>query len=128
VVDERLATYRDTILNAVQEVEVALEQERRADARLAEAQRTLELREQIYTQQHLRYLNGNDTFPNLLNARQSVDSGREEVLQTRLELYQARVALHRALGGRISAPVNMDIVGAGRTAPPKYKRILDHEQ
>lgn len=112
VVDERLATYRNTILNAVQEVEVALEQERRAEARLTEAQRTLELRKQIYSRQHLRYLNGNDTFLNLLNARQSLDSGREDVLQTRLELYQARVALHRALGGRMTAPQQSISIGA----------------
>ncbi|MCA1796375.1 MAG: efflux transporter outer membrane subunit [Geobacteraceae bacterium] len=111
VVDERLATYRDTILSAVQEVEMALEQERRARARLVEAQRTHELREQIYISQRLRYLNGNDTFLNLLNARQSLDSGREDVLQTRLELYQARVALHRALGGRVTAPEHIDSIG-----------------
>ncbi|MFO7831957.1 MAG: efflux transporter outer membrane subunit [Desulfuromonadaceae bacterium] len=108
VVDERLATYRDTVLSAVQEVEVALEQERRAETRLSEAQRTLELRSQIYTQQRLRYLNGNDTFVNLLNASQSLDSGRHDVLQARLDVYQARVALHRALGGRITALADMD--------------------
>ena len=117
VVDERLATYRDTILNAVQEVEVALEQERRAHARLIEAQRTLGLRTRIHTQQRLRYLNGNDSFLNLLDARQSLDSGCHDVLQARLNVYQARVALHRALGGRITAPVNMDIVGGGRSVP-----------
>jgi len=123
VVDERLATYRDTILNAVQEVEVALEQERRARARLVEAQRTLELREQIYTSQRLRYLNGNDTFLNLLNARQSLDSGREDVLQTRLELYQARVALHRALGGRLTALEDIGNMGAQSSVSENYKGI-----
>jgi len=117
VVAERLATYRDTVLSAVQEVEVALEQERRARTRLNEAQRTLGLRTRIHAQQRLRYLNGNDTFLNLLDARQSLDSGRHDVLQARLDVYQARVALHRALGGRITAPVNMDIVGGGRSVP-----------
>jgi NodT family efflux transporter outer membrane factor (OMF) lipoprotein len=117
VVDERLAAYRDTVLSAVQEVEVALEQERRAWNRLREARRTLELRTRIHTQQRLRYLNGNDTYLNLLNARQSLDSGRQDVLQTRLELYQARVALHRALGGRITEAQNTQPVKAQHTVP-----------
>jgi outer membrane protein TolC len=98
---------------------VALEQERRARIRLREARRTLELRAQIHTQQRLRYLNGNDTYLNLLNARQSLDSGRQDVLQTRFELYQARVALHRALGGRITEPQNTQPVKAQYAVPAK---------
>jgi NodT family efflux transporter outer membrane factor (OMF) lipoprotein len=126
VVEERLATYRDTVLSAVQEVEVALEQERRARIRLDEARRTLELRTQIYTQQRLRYLNGNDTYLNLLNARQSLDSGRQDVLQNRLELYKARVALHRALGGRMAA-YNNDIPESGFATAAELEKDITHE-
>lgn len=130
VVDERLAAYRATVLRAVQEVEVALEQERRARVRLNEAQRTLELRSRIHAQQRFRYLNGNDTYINLLDARQSLDSGRQDVLQTRFELYQSRVALHRALGGRITAMENINPQESrgGMSDELQPKRITYHEQ
>lgn len=99
VVDERLATYKNTVYTAFKEVEDALAQEKwqekYIDARTTqlEASRT-SLREAIS-----RYSQGLDTYLPVLTALLSVQDLELSMATDRTNLLLYRVALHRALGG-----------------------------
>lgn len=97
--DEALASYRQTVLNAFAEVEQALTNSR---AIREELESLAEAAEQAAAAQRLaeiRYVEGLEDFPTVLQARTRAFSAEEELLQGQLAVLEAQVDLYMALGG-----------------------------
>lgn len=107
--DERLATYEQTVLTAVKEVEDALATELGQRDRLAALQSQLRAAHKALAEARSRYLGGVDaTYLSMLRALTSVQSLERTLVQERTELVTNRIDLHVALGGawtsRLASP------------------------
>jgi len=99
VVDERLAEYRETVLNAIREVEDALISEEKLREHLIALNRNLELSRNSYREAVSRYRNGLiDYLPVLVELVRFQTLERDQI-EAQLTLLQNRIDLHRALGG-----------------------------
>jgi len=99
VVSENLNNYGQTVLNALGEVEDALELERRQRDYLASLNQQLELSRRTVERIKDGYLNGATAYLDILQALVSQQSLERSQLQARRELLQNRIALCRALAG-----------------------------
>ncbi|WP_430462795.1 efflux transporter outer membrane subunit [Thalassolituus sp. LLYu03] len=97
VLDEALAAYQQTLLEAALEVQQALLDEKEAAASLDSLNRQLELARKTEAFQDNRYRKGVGDFLSLLNARESVLSLEQKVLSARWTQVQARIQLFRAV-------------------------------
>jgi multidrug efflux system outer membrane protein len=91
--------YRATVLNAFKEVEDALasiEQERRRQAQLQQAEAAERLALDLARERYLKGLTG---FLDVLSAERSLLARRQALIETRARLAGQRVALYKALGG-----------------------------
>jgi multidrug efflux system outer membrane protein len=91
--------YRATVLNAFKEVEDALasiEQERRRQAQLQQAEAAEKLALDLARERYLKGLTG---FLDVLSAERSLLARRQALIETRARLAGQRVALYKALGG-----------------------------
>lgn len=102
--EELLANYRQAIVAAFADVEVALnagarlaEQAALQDEALVQAQRVLTLAES-------RYRAGAEALPVLLDAQRTLTTTQDLAVQIRLARLQAAVSLYRALGGGWAVP------------------------
>ena len=99
VVDERLAEYRETVLNAIREVEDALISEEKLREHLVALTQNLELSRNSYREAVSRYRNGLiDYLPVLVELVRFQTLERDQIA-AQLTLLQTRIDLHRALGG-----------------------------
>lgn len=96
-VEENLASYQQTLLEAALEVQQALLSEREAGATLASLQRQLALARKTEAFQDNRYRKGVGDFLSLLNARQDVLDLEQKVLNARWSQVQNRIQLFRAV-------------------------------
>ena len=101
--DQSFITYRQTVLNALQEVETALiasgkeEEHRRALVEAVGANRkAVDLATMLYTQGHTDFLN-------VLNAQRSLYASEDALVQSTGSVSTNLVALFKALGGGWSA-------------------------
>ena len=101
-VDERLANYKKTVLTAMKEVETAIMQEQKRAQELQAIGEQLKQQRLLCAQQQQRYLSGEDSYLSLLGAQQTLTLLQQQQLQMHRDLLLARVALHRALGGRVA--------------------------
>lgn len=97
--DERLASYRGIVLDAVREVEDALVRERYQVEHLASLDRQLEASNQTYQEAIERYRSGLSDYLPALSAITSSQALENSVVEQRLQYLIIRVALYRALGG-----------------------------
>jgi NodT family efflux transporter outer membrane factor (OMF) lipoprotein len=96
---ENLATYRETVLIAVKEVEDALVREAKQHQHLAALQRQIEVAGKALEQAVERYRKGlNDYLPVLTQLASTQRLARDQITQ-QTALIRYRIALHRALGG-----------------------------
>jgi len=101
VVDEALAAYRNTVLSALKDVEDALMLEDKVEDQLEALRNELELARQTLSAARNRYANGLSDYLNVTSALISVQSlERDEITQI-ANLFKARIALHKALGGQL---------------------------
>ena len=98
VVDEQVAEYALTVLEAVQEVRNALTRERHQQETIQGLEKELQAARQARMQARLRYTNGQSGYVNVLLQQRSVQSLERQLLTARAELLLQRVALYRALG------------------------------
>ena len=99
VVDERLAAYRETVINAIKEVEDALVSEQKQRDYIGALDRNLELSRNSHKEAVNRYRKGLiDYLPVLveLNGLQNLERDR---IVAQYSLLQYRINLYRALGG-----------------------------
>jgi NodT family efflux transporter outer membrane factor (OMF) lipoprotein len=97
----RLYAYGQTVLDAIREVEDALEREHRQRERLESIARQVRLAGEAYQQLRREYLNGVVDYLDVLTALTDEQRLRREQLSARLALYEFRVSLYRALAGAI---------------------------
>jgi NodT family efflux transporter outer membrane factor (OMF) lipoprotein len=99
VVSENLNNYGQTVLNALGEVEDALELERRQREYFTSLDQQLELSRRTVERIKDGYLNGATAYLDILQALVSQQSLERSQLQAQRELLQDRIALCRALAG-----------------------------
>jgi len=99
VVSESLHLYGQTVLEALGEVEDALERERRQNEYILSVNRQLELSRLTIERITDNYLSGAVNYLDILQALVSQQSLERQHLQARRELLQDRIDLCRALGG-----------------------------
>ncbi|MCP3951838.1 MAG: efflux transporter outer membrane subunit [Desulfobacterales bacterium] len=115
VVDQQLAAYRDTVLNAIKEVEDALVSEDKQQAHITGLQQVIATSQKALEEASARYRNGISDYLPVLSQLLSVQSLENKMVLRQESRLATRIALHRALGGawpsELLAPDN-----AARTA------------
>ncbi len=99
IVDERLAVYRATVINAVKEVENALASEQKQHNYIELLDQQLESAQLSYNEAINRYRNGLIDYTTVLiqlNTLQAIERNR---VAAQYDLLQYRINLYRALGG-----------------------------
>ncbi len=100
VSEERLAFYRETVLNAFREVEDALVREKKQTDYISSLGKQLTAAKNAQSEALLRYRKGDIEYLDVLASITSVQSLEREVLSARRDLLLYRVSLYRALGSR----------------------------
>ena len=106
--EEKLYTYAQTVIEAIQDVQDALAQEaeqRRLVSRLRERIRAAK---SARRKARLRYLRGQEDYLTYLNQLENVQSLSRELVQERAQLLQYRVGLYRNLGSDWTASLKRD--------------------
>ncbi|WP_239692696.1 efflux transporter outer membrane subunit [Microbulbifer mangrovi] len=96
---ERWATFRNTVMQALSEVEQALVNEQAIRDRLQFLEARAHLADQIVVRQRRAYGQGTVDFLNVLSATDNQQSLERQLLTARRELLENRVTLYRALSG-----------------------------
>ena len=99
VAEERVNSYRETVLTALKEVEDALVQEKHQDEFLVSLKKRLELSNDTKREAGARYRKGLETYLPVLTAIINGQTLERSILNAELIKLQYRVQLHRALGG-----------------------------
>jgi multidrug efflux system outer membrane protein len=99
VVEERLAAYRETVINAVKDVEDALISEQRQHEFIAALDRNLELSRNSYNEAVNRYRNGLIEYLTVLIELLNLQTLERDRIEAQFTLLQYRIDLYRALGG-----------------------------
>jgi multidrug efflux system outer membrane protein len=99
VVDERLAAYRETVINAIKEVEDALVSEQKQRDYIVALDRNLELSRNSYKEAVNRYRNGLIEYLPVLVELVGLQNLERERVEAQYNLLQYRINLYRALGG-----------------------------
>jgi len=106
VVDERLAAYRETVLNAMKEVEDALVSEQKQQDYLTALERNVELSRNSYDEALNRYRNGQSQYLPVLVELVSLQNLERDLVAAQTDLLQTRINLYRALGGSWAEELN----------------------
>jgi NodT family efflux transporter outer membrane factor (OMF) lipoprotein len=106
VVSETIHVWRRAILEALQEIETALVQERRQVQLLASLQTQLDLARETYERTRDRYIKGQADYIRVLESLQSLQTLERELILAQRILIERRIALYRATAGgwELSAP------------------------
>ena len=96
---QQVARYEQTVLTAFQEVKAALVAYDKQRRRFREVQRQVETADDAFQTQRDRYERGIGDVLALLDAERTLVQARTRLAGVRLAVVNARLALHRALGG-----------------------------
>lgn len=99
VVDERLAAYRETVLNAIKEVEDALVSEKKQREYIEKLERRLAAARRSYEESVNRYRNGLVEYTTVLIQLNTLQDIERERVAAQFTLLRYRIDLYRALGG-----------------------------
>lgn len=114
--EQRLHAYGQTILTAFREVEDALVQESKQAERIKSIDAQVQLSQQTYDQLRLEYLNGISEYLDVLTALTAQQRLQRDLISARRVLLENRIALYRALAGRIETG-KLDHMGIGQDTP-----------
>jgi len=110
VVEENLASYRQTILTAVQEVEDALVSEEKLQEHLDGLETQLDAAQHALSEARSRYRNGLSDYLPVLTQLLTVQNLERTIIQRKADLLISRVNLHRALGGTWAAELKAQAI------------------
>lgn len=96
---QAIATYEQTVLDALGEVETALSDYRRELQRLAELDRAVGAARRALTLANLRYSEGLDDYLDVLDAQRTLLSVEDQLAVSRLQSARLAVLAYRSLGG-----------------------------
>ncbi|MCF7847714.1 MAG: efflux transporter outer membrane subunit [Kiritimatiellales bacterium] len=99
VADERLAAYRETVVNAIKEVEDALVSEQKQRKYIVALDRNLAMSRNAYDEALNRYRNGLSEYLPVLVQLVSLQNLERTRVEAQYTLLQYRINLFRALGG-----------------------------
>lgn len=99
VVKERLASYEQTVLTAIREVEDAMIREVKQVEYIKALKEQLRISEDGFREAGSRYRKGLSDYLPVLSALTSTQRLQRSIVQAEFERLSYRVALHRALGG-----------------------------
>jgi outer membrane protein TolC len=100
---ERLAVFSQAYLEAIEEVENALYQERKQRVFLSRLEDRRRILAQTVEETRDRYTSGLTDFLPVLNALQELQRLERVILRQKRDLIGFRIRLHRALGGAVAA-------------------------
>lgn len=112
VVDERLSSYRNTVLNAVKEVEDALISEEKQREHIEALELQLDAAQKALNEAGARYLKGLNEYLPVLSQIVSVNNLERDMIQKKAALITYRINLHRALGGTWTEELRPDLDSA----------------
>lgn len=101
--DERLIAYKDTVLNAIAEVENALTRNHYQALTIKAVEDQLEATRSSLEQAQISYAGGNTSYLSVLNGLLNIQSLERQMVQERRDMALFRVALYRAIGLRKTA-------------------------
>jgi len=99
VVDERLAAYREAVLNGVLEVEGALVRERKQREHIAGLTKEIRFARRALVAARERYTKGENDYLRVLTTLLSLHGRERDLIRAQRRLLAYRVDLYRALGG-----------------------------
>jgi multidrug efflux system outer membrane protein len=99
VVDERLAAYRETVINAINEVEDALISESKQQEYIIKLDERLTASRRSYEESINRYRNGLIEYTTVLIQLNTLQGLERDRVAAQYDLLQYRINLYRALGG-----------------------------
>lgn len=99
IVEERLGAFAETFLNAVREVDDALEQERWQLVLLEEVSTQLDIARVQLREAHLQYTEGVAEYLDVISAIQTLQTLQRQDVEARRQLLVYRANLYLALGG-----------------------------
>lgn len=103
IADERFIAYKETVLNAISEVENALTRNHYQTQTLKALHDQLEASRSSLEQAQISYIGGNESYLSVLNGLINVQGLERQIIQERRDLALHRVALYRAIGLRKTA-------------------------
>jgi NodT family efflux transporter outer membrane factor (OMF) lipoprotein len=101
LLEERVAEYRDAVLQATAQVESALAALQQARAELEALEAEVEVAQETLLESELLYQQGLADFLSVVDAERSLHAAQIERLRARRAWLSARVRLHQALGGDV---------------------------
>jgi len=104
VLEAAVMEFSEDYLAAVRDVEIALLAERKRAEAVALEEEQLEIAQDLLGETRNRYSQGLTDYLPVLAAVTTEQNLQRELIRSRRELLSARVALHRSLGGPMSAP------------------------
>lgn len=104
VVSEAIHLWSQTILEALQDVEAALTQERQQKQLLESFTVQLHLARQTYQRNRERYIKGQTDYIRVLESLQSLQALERELVRARRTLIERRIDLYRSIAGRWELP------------------------
>jgi len=115
VADEKLAVYRDAVLEAIKEVEDALVSEEKKREHIEGLRQVIDTAEVALEEAGARYRNGVSDYLPVLTQLLSVQTLEKNLILRQENRLATRVSLHRAMGG--SWPTEL--------SPPDTQRVSD---
>ena len=99
IADENLSAYRQAVLTAIREVEDALVNEVKQREHIRALEDVLGTARKALEQAGIRYRNGVTDYLPVLTQLLSVQGLERNLIRQRANLLNARISLHRSLGG-----------------------------
>ncbi|MBN1804955.1 MAG: TolC family protein [Sedimentisphaerales bacterium] len=104
IVSERIRTWGQTILDALEEIESALTRERQQKLYLESLKLQLDLANETYERNRERYIKGQTDYIRVLESIQSLQSLQRNVLTAQRTLIGYRIDLYRSIAGSFDLP------------------------
>jgi outer membrane protein TolC len=98
VVDEKLNAYKETVLDAIMEVEDAIINEKKQEEYIAALNKSFTASKNTYDEALSRYRKGVEDYLSVLDALTSMQSTENELITAKQNLLVYRITLYRSLG------------------------------
>jgi NodT family efflux transporter outer membrane factor (OMF) lipoprotein len=104
IVLERIHTWGQTILDALQDIEAALTRERQQTQLVESLQQQLGLARETYKRNRERYIKGQTDYIRVLESLQSLQALEQSVITAQRTLISYRIDLYRSIAGSFDLP------------------------
>lgn len=127
IVSERIHAWGQALLDAIQDIEMALTQQRQQALLLESLQQQLELAERTYGHNRERFMKGQTDYIRVLESLQSLQSLQRDVVRARRGLIQRRIDLYRSTAGPWDLPRPELAQTAGEATTATQSTVEDNQ-